>query len=52
MWFEEMFGHSFYLTLVNGEFAPQLAAPIKLGDQKPKHPRILQRIETYLANTP
>ncbi|UFX41922.1 ATP-binding protein [Bradyrhizobium sp. 41S5] len=49
---EDMFGLSFYLQLVNAEFAKQLSAPIKPAGIKSKHPRILKRIEDYLESHP
>jgi hypothetical protein len=49
---EDMFGDDFYLDLVNGEFEAQLSAPVVLKGLSGKEPRILQRLEKYLAETP
>jgi hypothetical protein len=45
---EDMFEASFYLSLVNAEYANALSAPIKLSDLTSQAPRILVRLEDYL----
>ena len=45
---EDMFSPAFYLTLVNRA----LGASIALAGLSDKHPRILRRLEQYMATTP
>ena len=45
---EDMFSPAFYLTLVNRAFG----ASIALAGLSDKHPRILRRLEQYMATTP
>jgi len=49
---EDMFGADFYVGLVNAEFVSQLNSDIDLKALKTKEPRILQRLERYLADNP
>lgn len=49
---EDMFGDSFYLELVNGEFATQLSNPITVSSLKSKHPRLLERLEAHFSAEP
>jgi predicted ATP-dependent endonuclease of OLD family len=49
---EDMFEPDFYLDLVNREYVTALQAPLKLGAFQSTAPRILVRIETYLATAP
>jgi len=46
---EDMFGADFYCDLVNIEFASQLTSPIVAMKLTSQNPRIVQRIEDYLA---
>jgi len=48
---EDMFDAQFYLDVVNGEYRSQLSRPIELEHLSP-HPRILVRIEEFLASNP
>lgn len=48
---EDMFEPQFYLDLVNTEYRDELQQPIQLADLTP-HPRIVVRLEKYLAATP
>ncbi|MES9965921.1 MAG: hypothetical protein ABW074_01465, partial [Sedimenticola sp.] len=49
---EDMFEHSFYLKLVNGEYGKDLDSPIDNGDLASGNPRILVRLEQYLQSNP
>jgi hypothetical protein len=47
-----MFDESFYLDLVNGEFASALPAPLTPVRSTSDAPRILLRMEDYFVTTP
>ena len=49
---EDMFSPSFYLDLVNAEYATELQKPIQLTDLTNGSPRITVRIEEYLSKVP
>jgi predicted ATPase len=49
---EDMFGHDFYVEMVNAEFSAQLVTPIEMGKLVSKSPRILERIELFLGKNP
>lgn len=49
---EDMFDRSFYLDLVNGEFAGQLPEKITKTKLNAKEPRTLRAIEAWLADNP
>jgi len=49
---EDLFGHDFYVEVVNAEFLAQLATPIEMGKLVSKSPRILERIELFLGKKP
>ncbi len=49
---EDMFDESFYLQLVNDEFASSLSAKLMPGDLKSRAPRILVRLEEYFSANP
>jgi len=49
---EDMFGHSFYLSLVNSEYSTDLVSPIVEANLQNKAPRILVRLEDYLNKNP
>lgn len=49
---EDMLGETFYVELVNNEFAAQLATPIAVSALNSKHPRILERLEAHFGSTP
>ena len=49
---EDMFGADFYCDLANAEFASQLSSPIDASKLTSQSPRIVSRIETYLATQP
>jgi energy-coupling factor transporter ATP-binding protein EcfA2 len=49
---EDMFDEGFYLQLVNGEFASDLAAPLTPTSLTSRAPRILVRLEEYFAVNP
>ena len=49
---EDMFGVAFYVELVNAEFCSQLAAPIDITKLTAQSPRVVVRIEHYLAENP
>ena len=49
---EDMFDRGFYVSLVNAEFAKQLAAPIDPAAVNAKQPRTLRAIEAWLEKNP
>ena len=49
---EDVIGTSFYLELVNAEYAAALGEPIAERDLKSKHPRITVRLKEYFAENP
>jgi predicted ATP-dependent endonuclease of OLD family len=49
---EDMFDVAFYLKLVNGEYATDLSKKPKEADVATGSPRILLRLEEFLANNP
>lgn len=49
---EDMFGHSFYLSLVNSEYSTDLVSPIVEANLQSKAPRILVRLEEHLSKNP
>ncbi|MBE3039739.1 MAG: AAA family ATPase, partial [Chloroflexi bacterium] len=49
---EDMFDDSFYIQLVNEEFAGSLSAKLKPGDLKSRALRILARLEEYFSTNP
>jgi len=49
---EDMFDESFYVELVNSEFASSLVTKLESKDLTSKDPRILVRLENYFASTP
>ncbi|QUL38530.1 ATP-dependent endonuclease [Erythrobacter sp. JK5] len=49
---EDMFDRTFYLDLVNGEFAGQLPEKITKTKLNAKEPRTLRAIEAWLADNP
>ena len=49
---EDMFGIDFYCSLVNAEFGPQLSGPIDSSKLPSGSPRVVRRIEEYLAGSP
>ena len=49
---EDVLGASFYLKLVNAEYAGVLRRPIKEDDLSSRHPRLVVRLEEYFADNP
>jgi hypothetical protein len=49
---EDMFDESFYIQLVNDEFAGSLPAKVKPGDLKSRAPRIIVRLEDFFSANP
>lgn len=49
---EDVLGTTFYLTLVNAEYAKVLGRPIKAEDLTSRHPRLTVRLEEYFAHHP
>jgi predicted ATP-dependent endonuclease of OLD family len=49
---EDMFDASFYLMLVNAEYAKELSKKPKESDIKKGHPRVLVRLEHFLKTNP
>lgn len=49
---EDMFERSFYLELVNGEYAKQLPSKVTLAKLNQHVPRTLRAIEAWLADNP
>src|SRR5262249_55947687 len=49
---EDMFEPDFYLRLVNEEYTDVLSKPIALADLNNNLPRIVMRLEQYLAANP
>ena len=49
---EDLFPRAIYLEFVNGEFAGQLKAPIKVADLSAKEPRNVRAIEKFLESKP
>jgi AAA ATPase domain len=49
---EDMFDDSFYLQLVNEEFAGSLSAKLTVGNLKSRAPRILARLEEHFSTNP
>jgi len=49
---EDIFGTAFYLKLINDEYVSALKEPIKVGNLKSKHPRIVVQLEEYFAQNP
>jgi hypothetical protein len=49
---EDMFDDALYLQLVNDEFSASFSGKLKLKDLTSHAPRILVRIEDYLAKNP
>ena len=49
---EDMFDRTFYLDLVNGEFAGQLSGKITKTKLNAKEPRTLRAIDAWLADNP
>ena len=49
---EDMFGADFYCDLVNAEFAAQLASTIDAAKLAAQSPRIVPRVEAYIATHP
>ena len=49
---EDMFGHSFYLSLVSSEYSTDLGSPIVESNLLSGSPRILVRLEEYLSKNP
>ena len=49
---EDMFGDTFYLELVNGEYGAHLAKPVTSSMLKSKAPRIIVRLEQHFDKNP
>jgi predicted ATP-dependent endonuclease of OLD family len=49
---EDMFDPSFYLKIVNGEFAKLVQKKVSLTDLTSKHPRLLVKLDEHFAQHP
>jgi len=49
---EDMFDREFYVSLVNGEYQKELAAPIEATDLNDNEPRNVRAVEAYLSDNP
>jgi len=47
-----MFDREFYVSLVNGEYQKELAAPIEATDLNDNEPRNVRAVEAYLSDNP